>query len=336
MIIIAVVIGITTVNSNAVEEEYSIEEKYVFPVVPNTDEWKAFTTLAEKIEATQIPEDILSRLTDEALIETILDYPLAINMFVYNTHSDGYNQVRTQFNGLPELENRGIANILYSTYVNLNNLPEIRNLSYEDRRWKEMILELLLSQLPYYNYLTEDNALNLIEIAQQRVKNAEPTVLFYDLFSNAELMTRDYGMCIYTPKGSAVDVTRTTYEMPQVDIDNHNKHLDADYPNATRIASATRHYNCHSYAWYWQSTSNTIWMDYPDKYMSDGSYTKTPVAGVGYRMYYPGGSTGTHSAVIIGSSGRSVTVKSKWANGGLYIHYYDDCPYDSYGVEIYR
>jgi len=47
-------------------------------------------------------------------------------------------------------------------------------------------------------------------------------------------------MCTYTPNGSTVDVTRTTYEMPQAVIDNYNRNLDADYPNATRIASATR------------------------------------------------------------------------------------------------
>lgn len=37
---------------------------------------------------------------------------------------------------------------------------------------------------------------------------------------------------------------------------------------ATRRATPTVKYNCHSYAWYSQSTANKHWMNSPSKYMS--------------------------------------------------------------------
>ena len=39
-------------------------------------------------------------------------------------------------------------------------------------------------------------------------------------------------------------------------------------------SNATEKYNCHSYAWYRQSTANDLWIDLDEamKYMTDGSY----------------------------------------------------------------
>ncbi|WP_442256788.1 hypothetical protein [Vagococcus salmoninarum] len=48
-----------------------------------------------------------------------------------------------------------------------------------------------------------------------------------------------------------------------------------NYPKTSRLTSATKLFNCHSYAWYSSNTStNKYWLNAPTKYISDGSYKK--------------------------------------------------------------
>lgn len=52
---------------------------------------------------------------------------------------------------------------------------------------------------------------------------------------------------VYTPHGSGV-LVHAHDELTPFDIANNNSYTDSNFPLATRIASSTRHYNCHSYA----------------------------------------------------------------------------------------
>lgn len=58
---------------------------------------------AKKAEVCQIPEDILGSMTTEALIETVVNYPLFINVFAYDNKKTGLEHVIGYFNGLQEL-----------------------------------------------------------------------------------------------------------------------------------------------------------------------------------------------------------------------------------------
>ena len=61
---------------------------------------------AEKVDLCQIPEDILSLMTTEALAETVLSYPLLLDMYVWDSTTTGYKVIAATFNGLAELERR--------------------------------------------------------------------------------------------------------------------------------------------------------------------------------------------------------------------------------------
>ena len=50
---------------------YTIATPYQYPVKSGTDEWRALTNHAEKVELFQIPEDILPLMTTEALAKTV-------------------------------------------------------------------------------------------------------------------------------------------------------------------------------------------------------------------------------------------------------------------------
>lgn len=83
--------------------------EFHYPLTPEMDEWKSLRSLDEIIDACQIPSDILSRLSTESLIDIVLDYPLAINIFAYDTPEEGINKLSSYFNGLQELESRSDA-----------------------------------------------------------------------------------------------------------------------------------------------------------------------------------------------------------------------------------
>lgn len=142
----------------------------------------------------------------------------------------------------------------------------------------------------------------------------------------------DYAAKVYTPKGSAVPVVATTYELTAAEISSTNAYWDKRFPNAVRLRSASRRYNCHSYAWYSQSTSNAFWMNNPgdDTYWTDGSYYL-----VNYCPAYSGKVSyvyGDHSADI-DASGK---LTSKWGQAGVYRHTLNDCPYTSTKVNFYK
>lgn len=137
---------------------------------------------------------------------------------------------------------------------------------------------------------------------------------------------------VYTDKGSKV----TAYKVKQVFTDDevieYNSKKDNEYPNAQRIGDSSLQYNCHSYAWYQQSTSNPYWIDEPEAYFTDGSYVETKNPQVADRVaYFNKWDRIEHSAVIvsIGNSNdiSSIKVESKWGAAGLYRHNIFYCSY---------
>jgi hypothetical protein len=143
-------------------------------------------------------------------------------------------------------------------------------------------------------------------------------------------MTKDYYSTVYTPKGSAVTVIVMTTELTSADISSCNSYYSSTYPSATRLRSCSRRYNCHSYAWHDQSTSNTVWINTPgdDTYWQDGSYVPAPITG-GQKVSY---ASDDHSAIAISSS----VYESKWGQAPLMRHAPCYVPYNCSTLNGYQ
>lgn len=150
---------------------------------------------------------------------------------------------------------------------------------------------------------------------------------------------------IYTPKGTKVSsVYNVSDEFEKKDIDKYNDEYDSKYPYAIRFSTATRMYNCHSYAWYSQDyTTNKYWIDDPSVYYTDGSYIEIPYTEVQPRdriLYFNSINSNVHSGIVVSKSYESpnndcgaantVIVQSKWGTYGLYQHKGNYCPYVPY------
>ena len=109
---IALLVGLFTVMSFASfdrktsENADTIDVPYEYPVLPGTSEWVALGTYQNRLASCQIPEDTLQKLSTDALVQTILNYPFKMNLYAYEDLQKGYERLRAHFNGLQELEYR--------------------------------------------------------------------------------------------------------------------------------------------------------------------------------------------------------------------------------------
>jgi hypothetical protein len=79
---------------------------YVYPLRPGMIGWIEIESGEDMALACQIPETILENMNTEALIQTVLSYPLIADVFMYETSELGFDAMRSIFNGLDELYNR--------------------------------------------------------------------------------------------------------------------------------------------------------------------------------------------------------------------------------------
>ncbi len=147
---------------------------------------------------------------------------------------------------------------------------------------------------------------------------------------------------VTTPKGTNVEVWIFDQEVPVEHLNEARKYQETYYPDVTVLRDPTGKYNCHSYAWYDTSSSNTYWMNDPTPYMTDGSYdmiasttdfTKVP-SEVSYNakvVWLDSSGEAIHSGIKLSST----TVVSKWGICGLYRHEQNYSPYTPEKIEYY-
>jgi len=296
------------------EKEYVFNTPYTYPILPGTDEWKEFNTHDEKLEACQIPEEILQNMTIEALVETVLNYPLMGDMLAYNTPIIGFNAVSSTFNGLQELTKRPNAKLELEKYLDKVNSKSAQSLT-----------------------LTETEC-TLVPIYLNVVNNC---ISGQNAYSNSASITRGSSVMLRTPMGTSFyAVFDQTWDdlgfMSEYYAEQQDTYYRTVYPNAVKLGSCSPKYNCHSYAWYTPSTSNLHWIASPGPYMADGSYSQISAPTVGCKVYY---SSGDHSGIVVttnwGAANR-IGVRSKWGALGLYEHYIYDCPYNYSSISYWQ
>lgn len=143
---------------------------YDYPIKPGTDEWKAFGSHEEMLKACQIPEELLHRMSTAALVETVLNYPLSVDLWAYDSYELGIKHVSEQFNGLSELLSRNDAGVaLIALYQTIDpgaldiNSPIAEQTEY---LFRLLNTELLLSQDSVISNLSITDLQNLISRAR--------------------------------------------------------------------------------------------------------------------------------------------------------------------------
>lgn len=159
-----------------------------YPIKPGSEEWKKFQNNQEKVEACQIPEEVLTSLPTEDLTELCLQYPLLYDVFAFDNLNRGLDKLYNDFNGIRELYRRkDITTSLTKRYD-----QKIRSLSFLNGNSTELekgkfilsvdILEVLLSRCDIQNSTTERISK---EILQNLVAGYEEKIKYSDYFKGA-------------------------------------------------------------------------------------------------------------------------------------------------------
>lgn len=270
-----------------------------YPITPEMDEWKSFQSLDEMIEACQIPDEILSQLSTDKLIDVVLDYPLAVNLFAYDTPEEGIRHLLSYFNGLQELARR--SNAAERMDARLKLLVQEKTPNTVKKFFAEAVLGMLSNQ-PVNNAIVHD--LQRYEIHYNYTPNGTRVSFIYNL--------------------SWADHGYTESEAHEI-----NEQFKASFVNATPLRDENPAYNCHSYAWYSTSSGNLYWLNQGGASLYKESYTETTTPRSGDKVWY---GPADHSAIYY----RNSMVTSKWGVLGLFRHDISYCPYSSSNVSYWR
>ncbi|MBO5109783.1 MAG: hypothetical protein J6D21_03605 [Clostridia bacterium] len=143
---------------------------------------------------------------------------------------------------------------------------------------------------------------------------------------------------ITTPNGTPVTAYYTTEDYSEEEKANSRRTYEERFPGIEFLADPTPRYNCHSYAWYMSSSTNSYWIESIDAYIDDPTYmvTTTPAEG-DIIVYFKPDNVPNHSGVIdevlsgtsngVCGDANLYMVVSKWSGNALYRHRGDYCPF---------
>lgn len=95
---------------------------YRFPVLPGTEEWP-YDNHQKMIDICQVTKEICDNLSTDELLQTVLSYPLAGDMYAFDDGDVWYNIFKRNFIGLQEFEKRPDA----KEVLKVRYLQEMRN-----------------------------------------------------------------------------------------------------------------------------------------------------------------------------------------------------------------
>ena len=98
-------------------------DNWNYTIRPGMAEWGKFTNGEQMHKALLIPENILTQISTERLVELCLDYPMFIEVLLLNDEQTGFDSLLKYFNGFQELMKRkDAARILLNKYKTIDTI----------------------------------------------------------------------------------------------------------------------------------------------------------------------------------------------------------------------
>ena len=89
------------------QTRYTITEPYSYPIMLGSEEWFAMTTTQERTAAYRVPNDVISNMTTEALMLTVMANPFFVDISALNLETIDLEKLsRRLVSGLAELYSR--------------------------------------------------------------------------------------------------------------------------------------------------------------------------------------------------------------------------------------
>lgn len=152
--------------------------EYEYPITNASPDWKSYS-VHEKVEMLRIPENVLRRMTDKALVRAIAEFPYLIDIGLYGNfpkdYDTGIQRVQTYCSAMDKL-------------LSKKNAAEIL-----ERYSTEVIAEMKEAEPGrYFQYCYPEEALAILEDYARRSVNYPPIgsdyQAFYEDISDEELL----------------------------------------------------------------------------------------------------------------------------------------------------
>lgn len=124
MLLVSLCASPTLAANNTQGQILSVDIPYEYPVIPGTPAWNELDSLEEKIAVCHVDEALLASMTTDALLDTVLNYPLLVNIYAFSSIEMGIESVSQYFAGLPLLLAREDAMECLSSYSETAPLSE--------------------------------------------------------------------------------------------------------------------------------------------------------------------------------------------------------------------
>lgn len=313
--------------------------------------WAELNSLKDRFQYFNLSNSKVHEMTTEALLQLVVKYPLNYLILAYDDPFDAIKLVYDNCNIHKELVKRDEAASLLSNYFMNHHCTAKSTISTNDYNFvDELFLEYFISSgLIDFSNETATLTATVIEkkgryFADQSM-NSDLTLHPLELVeshinSTISSMTTSAStndVLIYTPTFQELIGTSRS-EMSQDQINYCNNLATSSHPRATLVGPSSTLYNCHSYAWYYNSQNNRIWLNDSvnntnqlDKYWdSNGVYVSCSASDAERIFYICTG--GDHSAIVLNSN----QVISKWGPWALMQHDISDCPYPTNNLQYYK
>ncbi|EJP26045.1 hypothetical protein HMPREF1142_0758 [Peptostreptococcaceae bacterium AS15] len=93
-------------GDNDISEELTRDKRYIYPITYDSPEWQDFDGVNEKLQACRIPEELLKEMSVEQLVDAVIDFPLLVNVVLYNSPEEGLEALSQQSDAYRELLSR--------------------------------------------------------------------------------------------------------------------------------------------------------------------------------------------------------------------------------------
>lgn len=347
-------------GTKSVEVNYPVKQKtdrIVFLAETDFKAWTKIVGLEDRFRHCDVMESTAKSMTTEALVESVIHYPLNNIILFYNCPETAVETIVQNSTLHKELLSRVDASEwVMSKYVNARPVKTRDLLISENSIMIEddIFLSFFIDKYELTPKNGQEYTDSLVRKLEQKVEYTidnlasfseillEPTTqILGRLGLSSNQLIRSGGTFIgysqiRTPLFQLLDGILRSEWSDDVIAYKDSAAL-ANYPGTVLHAHSSARYNCHSYAWYQDSTSNQVWLnrDSPltntfqlKKYWTADLYENTSAIN-GQRIYYP---NGDHSAIKL-PNGHFL---SKWGDGPLMEHTYNNCPYLSTNLQYYK
>ena len=294
-------------TSASCQENAQISFSYPFEIGDTL--WQQYSNNKEREKALQIPEDRLSHIPTNELLEICLDYPFLLEFLFCDDIQEGLKSLTTKFNGFRELIGRkDLPVFLLAKEQKLQKEVEsilLKNNQTKGRLgFKSLVVELLLLHEDVFSYLTETQKNDFLYILDSNKKikknypdifggiNNYPEYLLFEIKNASNDKIQNYrlgpnysSVDIYTPKGTLVPdakvLTSGDVSYSPDEISDMANTLYIVYNEAQLIEPPTYKMNNWGYTWYTSETTQKVIIGYSNLYADtvfwgDKSYIEVP------------------------------------------------------------